>query len=157
MELLGLRERSLFRRAPYQAADVTILPTQSLEGFGTIITESLACEMPVIVTPIGGMPEVVAPLGAGLIAHSARPEDIAERICAVLDGNLTLPDAESCRRYAVDAFAWQGVAQRVRTIFTTQTRALVENVRKSRMRVQPRVCRNRVDNDVRVLVYSKDA
>lgn len=125
VELLGFVSEADLARS-YQAADVTILPTQSLEGFGTIITESLACGTPVIVTPIGGMPEVVAPLGAGLIAHSARPEDIAERICAVLDGTLTLPDAESCRRYAVDAFAWQGVAQRVRTIFTTQTRALVQ-------------------------------
>jgi glycosyltransferase involved in cell wall biosynthesis len=101
----------------YQAADVTVVPTQALEGFGTIISESLACGTPVVVTPVGGMPEVVSPLGAGLISRSPTPADIAERMGAVLDGTLVLPDAETCRRYAVEHFEWSRVCDRVRAVF----------------------------------------
>jgi glycosyltransferase involved in cell wall biosynthesis len=115
VELLGFVSEENLRRA-YQAADVTLLPSQSLEGFGTIIGESLACGTPVIVTPVGGMPEAVAPLSADLVTRSAGPEHIAERMDAVLRGTLTLPDRAACRAYAVKSFAWPVVAQRVRTV-----------------------------------------
>jgi glycosyltransferase involved in cell wall biosynthesis len=117
VELLGFVSEDDLVRA-YQAADVTILPTQSLEGFGTIISESLACGTPVIVTPIGGMPETVMPLGAGLVTASASPDDIAERMLAALDGKLSLPDAERCRAYALEHYDWRVVVQRVRAVFS---------------------------------------
>jgi glycosyltransferase involved in cell wall biosynthesis len=116
VELLGFVSEDELVRA-YQAADITILPTQSLEGFGTIISESLACGTPVIVTPIGGMPEIVAPLGTDLIAKSASPADIAERMRAALDGTLKLPSADTCRAYAVEHFSWSSVVQQIRTVF----------------------------------------
>jgi glycosyltransferase involved in cell wall biosynthesis len=116
VELLGFVDEDHLVRA-YQAADVTILPTQALEGFGTIISESLACGTPVIVTPIGGMPEAIAPLGRDLITQSASPEDIAERMSAVLSGALTLPDHAVCRQYAVDNYDWSSVWQSIRSVF----------------------------------------
>jgi glycosyltransferase involved in cell wall biosynthesis len=116
VELLGFVSEDNLRRA-YAAADVTLLPSQSLEGFGTIISESLACGTPVIVTPVGGMPEAVAPLSADLITRSATPEHIAERMDAVLRGTLTLPDHDACRTYAIERFAWPVVVQRVRMVF----------------------------------------
>jgi glycosyltransferase involved in cell wall biosynthesis len=116
VELLGfVSEPDLVRS--FQAADVTVLPTQSLEGFGTIISESLACGTPVIVTPVGGMPEAVAPLDAASIARSARPEDIAERMSAVLDGSLQLPSHDACRAYAVKHYDWKIVYSQVRAVF----------------------------------------
>ncbi len=121
VELLGfVSEDDLVRS--YQAADVTILPTQSLEGFGTIISESLACGTPVIVTPVGGMPEAVAPLGRDLIAASATPRDIAGRMCAVVDGTLVLPDHDACRAYAVENYSWPLVYDRIRAVFQAAKR-----------------------------------
>jgi len=121
VELLGfVSEENLV--LSYQASDVTLLPTQSLEGFGTIISESLACGTPVIVTPIGGMPEAVAPLANGLITRSASPVDIAERMSAVLAGDLTLPDRETCRRYATERYAWEHVYAAIRNVFAQSSR-----------------------------------
>jgi glycosyltransferase involved in cell wall biosynthesis len=117
VELLGfVSEEDLVRS--YQASDVTLLPTQALEGFGTIISESLACGTPVIVTPVGGMPEAVASLAPGLIARSASPTDIAERMHAVLERSLALPDHDTCRRYAVANYAWAHIYAEVRRVFT---------------------------------------
>jgi glycosyltransferase involved in cell wall biosynthesis len=101
----------------YQAADVTVLPTQSLEGFGTIISESLACGTPVIVTPIGGMPEAVKSLEPELITRSADSEDIAARMIGVLDATVPLPSNVACRTYAVERFDWRIVYAEVRSVF----------------------------------------
>jgi glycosyltransferase involved in cell wall biosynthesis len=116
VELLGFVSEERLVEA-YQAADVTVLPTQSLEGFGTIISESLACGTPVIVTPVGGMPEAVAPLDDRLICASPAPADIAERLAALLDGTLVPPDAATCRRFAVDHFDWSAVWRQIRKTF----------------------------------------
>ncbi|MHC5833145.1 MAG: glycosyltransferase, partial [Nostoc sp.] len=37
----------------YQAAELTIMPSQSFEGFGLVIIESIACGTPVLCTPVG--------------------------------------------------------------------------------------------------------
>jgi glycosyltransferase involved in cell wall biosynthesis len=116
VELLGFVSEDDLVRA-YQAADVTILPTQSLEGFGTIISESLSCGTPVIVTPVGGMPEAVAPLGTDLITRTAAPHDIAERMSAVLDGTVRLPDYATCRHHALAHYPWDVVYGQVREVF----------------------------------------
>jgi glycosyltransferase involved in cell wall biosynthesis len=116
VELLGFVSEEALVRA-YQASDATLLPSQSLEGFGTIISESLACGTPIIVTPIGGMPEAVLPLASDLIAASAAPEDIAERMIAVARETLSLPDPKSCRDYAVANFDWNVVVESVRKVF----------------------------------------
>lgn len=118
VELLGFVSEDDLVRC-YQGADVTMLPTQSLEGFGTIISESLACGTPVIVTPIGGMPEAVAPLCVDLITHSASPEDIAERMDAVLSGRLQLPNHTLCRAYAIEHFDWNVVWKSIRSVFSS--------------------------------------
>ena len=121
VELLGfVGEEELVRC--YQAADVTIVPSQTLEGFGTIIAESLACGTPVIVTPVGGMPEAVAPLNAELVTRSAAPVDIAERIEAVLRRSFALPDPAACRSYALDRFDWPATYEAVRAVFASAQR-----------------------------------
>lgn len=51
----------------YAAADLFVLPTQALEGFGLVTLESLACGTPVIGTPVGATPELLAPLDPGLV------------------------------------------------------------------------------------------
>ena len=69
----------------YQAADLTVVPSQSLEGFGLILLESLASGTPALCTPVGGMPEVIAPFCPELITDSIEAEAIAERLIDVTD------------------------------------------------------------------------
>src|SRR5438105_14076750 len=51
----------------YRAADVSVIPSVALEGFGLVILESLACGTPVIGTDVGGIPEALRPLAPTLI------------------------------------------------------------------------------------------
>lgn len=43
----------------YSAADILIVPSMSEEGFGRVILEALACELPVIGANRGAIPEVI--------------------------------------------------------------------------------------------------
>lgn len=100
----------------YQAADLTVMPSQSLEGFGLVLLESLACGTPAICTPIGGMPEVLNDLSSELITEAADTCSITQRLQQAITGEIDLPDRASCRDYAVKNFSWPTITQRVRDV-----------------------------------------
>lgn len=100
----------------YQAADLTVIPSQALEGFGLVLLESLACGTPVLCTPVGGMPEIVTPFSPDLITTSTHESALAERLIAALTGNLSLPSRANCREYAVRHFDWQVISPRVEQV-----------------------------------------
>jgi glycosyltransferase involved in cell wall biosynthesis len=116
VELLGFVTEEQLVQA-YQAADVTVLPTQTLEGFGTIISESLACGTPVVGTPVGGITEALTPLDPRLLARSSSVADIAAVLRSICSGELHLPNSATCRAYAVANYEWDHVSAQIRTIF----------------------------------------
>ena len=79
--MLGFVRESLLP-THYQAANVSIVPSQSLEGFGLTTVESLACGTPVLVTPVGGLTEVVGPLAPSCVLCGWSPDQIAEGLQA---------------------------------------------------------------------------
>ncbi len=64
--------------ALYRAATISVVPTVALEGFGLITVESLASGTPVLVTPVGGLPEAVAGLSPDLVLPATGAAAIAE-------------------------------------------------------------------------------
>ena len=101
----------------YRAADLTVVPTVKLEGFGLITLESLASGTPVYVTPIGGLSEVVRPFDPSCIFQGTSPEQIAATLKDALTGAQEMPSSEVCRRYAVDHFSWPRIAEKVRNVY----------------------------------------
>lgn len=100
----------------YQAADLTIMPSQSFEGFGLAVVESLACGTPVICTPVGGMPEILSSFSPDLITTSTAASAIAEKLEQALLQKLLIPSRETCHQYAATHFNWQKIAQQVREV-----------------------------------------
>ena len=98
----------------YQAADVFVLPTRELEGFGLVTAEALACGTPVLGTRVGATPELLEPLDAGLVFREATAAAMAADLGALLArlaGDVR--DAENlraaCRRHAEARFGWERV------------------------------------------------
>lgn len=110
VRLLGFVSDEDLPRA-YRAADLSVVSTQALEGFGLIALESLAAGTPAIVTPVGGLPEVTAPLAPGLVFEGKGPEAMAAGLLDALGGH-GIPDAAACRNYAA-TFDWPIIAGRV--------------------------------------------
>jgi glycosyltransferase involved in cell wall biosynthesis len=100
----------------YQAADLTVMPSQSLEGFGLVLLESLACGTPVLCTPVGGMPEVIQGFSPQLIAADATAAGLQSSLDKILTGATPLPSREACRTYAETHFNWAGIVQRVQSV-----------------------------------------
>lgn len=100
----------------YQAADLSVMPSQSLEGFGLAVLESLACGTPALCTPVGGMPEILEPFSPNLITTSTEATAIAERLEQLLLKQVPMPSREACQEYAVMNFDWQNIAHKVRKV-----------------------------------------
>jgi len=100
----------------YQAADLTIMPSQSLEGFGLVLLESLACGTPALCTPVGGMPEVIGGFSPHLITEDIGANSIAQTLTNILAGQVPLPSREACRNYAEQYFDWRTIAPQVRQV-----------------------------------------
>jgi glycosyltransferase involved in cell wall biosynthesis len=100
----------------YQAADLTVVPSQSLEGFGLILVESLASGTPALCTPVGGMPDIIHPFSPDLVTDDITPGAIADRMIALLNGPLALPGREACQAYAREHFNWKNIAPQVRNV-----------------------------------------
>ena len=100
----------------YRAANVSVVPTESLEGFGLVAAESLAAGTPALVTPIGGLPEVVEELSANLVLPASGAAALAEGIGAALLGSVKLPDDVQCQEFA-QRYDWSHIAARTAAVY----------------------------------------
>ncbi len=124
----------------YRAADISIVPSLALEGFGLTTVESLACGTPVLVTPVGGLPEVVADLSPHLVLRGCAPDMIAEGLLRFYGGALPVPDAESCVDYVRRCFDWPVIAERIADLYkAVLARQDKYGVRPADVRAQERV------------------
>lgn len=92
--------------ALYRAADLFVLPTRALEGFGLVAIEAMACGTPAMGTPVGAIPEVLGPLK--LVFDDVTPQAIAGGIRRFLAGrDAGLP--ERCRAHVAANYDWSRV------------------------------------------------
>lgn len=92
----------------YQAADCSVVPTRSLEGFGLVVLESLACGTPTLVTDAGGLPEVPRELDSSLVVPTGDVAALGARLVQAARGQL--PSRAACRSFA-EGFSWPTVAR----------------------------------------------
>ncbi|MFD0363302.1 glycosyltransferase family 4 protein [Nocardia sp. GCM10030253] len=98
----------------YEQAELTVVPTIALEGFGLIALESLAAGRAPIVTDCGGLPDSVRGLDPSLIVRAGDADALGERIAAALRG--ILPSPAECRSHA-ETFSWDVTAERHLTMY----------------------------------------
>jgi glycosyltransferase involved in cell wall biosynthesis len=107
--------------AYYRAADVCVVPSIALEGFGLVVLEALACGTAVIGSDVGGLPETLARLDPRLVVPARDSAALAERLAAARNGREPLPDADTCRAFA-ESFSWRHVAARHEEIYERAVR-----------------------------------
>lgn len=101
----------------YHACDLSIVPSVALEGFGLATIESLAAGTPVLVTPIGGLPETVAGLDPALVLRDSATGTLAEGVSRALREPGRLPAREACARYVRENFHWPVIARKVLAVY----------------------------------------
>lgn len=101
----------------YHAAELTIVPSVSLEGFGLTVIESLASGTPVLGTPIGGIPEILRPLTDDLVLEGSSVEQLAKGLIEALGGQRQMPNAAACQTYVKQNYDWQAIAAQMRSVY----------------------------------------
>ena len=90
----------------YRGADLTVVPSLALEGFGLVAAESLAAGTPAMVAEVGGLPEVVRPLCPDLVVNAISAESLARGMKVALLGGMSIPSGPACAAYARAKFRW---------------------------------------------------
>ena len=101
----------------YRAADVSIVPSTAWEGFGLVAAESLAAGTPALVTPVGGLPEVVRPLSESLVLADHTPAALADGLKEAFRGRRPFPASERCHQYARAHFDWPVIAAQTHDVY----------------------------------------
>ena len=114
----------------YRAADVSVVPSVALEGFGLVVLESLATGTPVIASDVGGLSEAVGGFDEGLLVPPGDPHSLAERLIGAMHASRPLPLASACRRYA-EGFSWTEVAGRHADLYRRLLRREVSPTERS--------------------------
>jgi glycosyltransferase involved in cell wall biosynthesis len=107
----------------YRAADVVVVPSTSLEGFGLVVLEALACGTPVIATRTGGLQEALGPFAATCTVPAGDADALGTRLHGAAYG-FRLPDRRACRAQA-ERFSWSAAAEQHRELYARLTRPRV--------------------------------
>lgn len=96
----------------YDKADVFVLPTR-YEGYGMAVAEAVARGLPVISTPVGGIPEIVGE-AAGLLVPPGRVGVLADALALVLtDLSVRQRLSEGARQMRTRLPTWDTQAARM--------------------------------------------
>jgi len=123
----GLRDKVLFLgEVPHDElpkylwiSDVFCRPSLS-EGLGNSFLEAMAVGLPIIGTPVGGIPDFLKNGETGWFCEVNNPESIARKIGYILD-NENKENIErvvqNARKLAEEKYSWRMVAKRFKAIF----------------------------------------
>ena len=116
IRFLGFLSEELLPYA-YRAATLSVVPTVALEGFGLVAAESLAAGTPAMVTPVGGLPEIVEGLSNNLLFRSSESTDLADGLISALLGTSYIPNEQECRKHAEEMFSRNLMVSRVASVY----------------------------------------
>lgn len=107
----------------YQAADLFVLPTTAMEGFGISTVEALSTNLPVIGTPAGATPEILAAIDSRLLTDDTSSGSIADAVIRWLDWRGEDLRNTRYRDEVLEKYDWDRVAERVEEYYAQQLEA----------------------------------
>ena len=101
----------------YASADVFVRPSLS-EGLGNVFLEAMACELPVIGTEVGGIPDFLKDKETGLFCEVSNPQDISEKIKEIMkDDNLRNHLIKNGLELVKEKYSWDSIASQMENIY----------------------------------------
>lgn len=101
----------------YSASQIAITPSV-YEGFGLPAAEAMACEVPVVATKAGALPEVVEDGISGILVPSQDPQALSNIIKRLLkDESLRRRMGTEGRRRVTQCFSWEQTARQIIDVY----------------------------------------
>ncbi len=99
----------------YSACDLSVAPSL-YEPASLAVLESMACELPVIASRIGGLPEMVGK--CGIYTEPKKPRSIADALLQVLSNpKKAVQMGKMGRKHVIAAHSWDRIAKRYEELF----------------------------------------
>jgi glycosyltransferase involved in cell wall biosynthesis len=88
------------------------------ESFGVAVLEASACGVPVVVTDVGGLPEVATDGVTGLMVPAQNPEAAADAFSRLLnDENLRHSLGANGRSFVLEKYNWSDCAEKIDAVY----------------------------------------
>ena len=101
----------------YGSAEIAVVPSL-YEGFGFPAAEAMSCELPVVSSTAGALPEVVGNDGAGILVPARDAPALAKAIRRLLeDPELRRQMGQAGRRRVVNLFTWENAARQMVEVY----------------------------------------
>ena len=106
----------------YRMADMFILPTRELEGFGLVTLEAMASGVPVLGTPVGGTQEILKRFDPAFLFRDDEPDSLAALILENYRIIRNHPyqwrqSCARCRDFVEKHFSWEKNVDRLEALF----------------------------------------
>jgi glycosyltransferase involved in cell wall biosynthesis len=93
----------------YQSTDIFIQPSVFHEPFGMAIIEAMACQLPVVGSEVGGIPEIIEDGNTGLLVESGDSHALANAILKLLSNEDLRKKMGEFGRKRADFFSWDNI------------------------------------------------
>lgn len=105
--------------AYYESARLFVLPSRS-ESFPLSVLEAMSMGIPVVVSRVGAMEELVEENRCGLVVNPSDPKDLKEKILLLMgDPKLAQELGANGREAVLSKYAWNAIAQSHRSLYRT--------------------------------------
>lgn len=99
-----------------RACDIFIRPSLS-EGLGNAFLEAMAAEIPVIGTPVGGIPDFLVDGETGVMCEPRNPESIVKAVDRLLaEPRLRSHVVEQGAKLVRDRYDWASISERMKSL-----------------------------------------
>ena len=99
-------------------ADIFVRPSRS-EGLGSSFLEAMGAGLPIIATPVGGIPDFLKDGITGLFCEVDDPQDLAEKIKLLMaDETLAKRIAENGRQLVLEKYDWNNIAKQMQNLLS---------------------------------------
>ncbi len=107
----------------YRMADLFVLPTRELEGFGLVTLEAMASGLPVLGTPVGGTKEILVKFDPNLLFKDIDPNSIAALIIENYHKIRKNPKgwkdlSRNCRGFVERYYSWEKNVDAIEKVFS---------------------------------------
>lgn len=85
-------------------ANLAVMPTVGLEGFGIATVEFLFNGVPVVATRIGGNEEILSQFSESLLVDEVSATKLAEKLELIITGGVQLPDGNQCQQFVIEKY-----------------------------------------------------
>ena len=104
--------------AAMRATDIFVMPSTCQESFGVAAIEASACEVPVVATRVGGVPEAVVDGQTGILVPPFDSNRLAEACIALIrDPDRRVRLGKAGRQFVLDHYQWHANAAIMASVY----------------------------------------